>query len=611
VAAAALRRVDPTATFECTAHERVHGAYAALEMSAAGFGGDELLASRLPHIEESSLRLFCITWNLGNTKPTESELEHLLPVDPLSVDLVVVGLQELSWTQDNFRTQLSELLVACDLGADASIGFFTSSEDPAQAMKQWLLTNLNTAEARHVVADEADFTEMIRRLADTAEVTQIAKEARREATSCGEGIDAMLLKHLNRRGMHFGIGFSRRFKDQRLTILKRTELAASCLESCALSKGGVTSKGAVAVRLQVGSTTLAFFTCHLSAHSQHTASRHADLAELFRGCAQQMGHGLDLFSSADHVFCMGDFNYRIDLSEQGFEQQDAFAEVLERIRLHDWPRLMSLDQLGAGDFKRVPFLNGFQEGDIAFAPTFKCAKESGLEYVTKRVPSYCDRILWRSLPGVRCMVEQQLYAAASQVSTSDHKPVQATFCIRRRPAAGSSSSAAPSGGDTACSIMMRDVKITGNPSPHLQLRVYGSPGGLLEDGLASGRVGLSSTRADVKREHVWAEGGTHAVPVLYPRVLDAVDLLHASLIIAVDAGLDDVLSTVHVSLAPSEGLQDAVHTGTTRYTLVVEQPIEHLCDTTGNVHGIFSCIIDVGFSLPTGCRSPVSRSKGQ
>jgi len=56
-----------------------------------------------------------------------------------------------------------------------------------------------------------------------------------------------------------------------------------------------------------------------------------------------------------------------------------------------------------------------------------------LQYNAKRVPSYTDRILWRSLPGSAPCLTQNLFFAANNLVTSDHKPVWARFSLSLPP----------------------------------------------------------------------------------------------------------------------------------------------------------------------------------
>jgi len=74
---------------------------------------------------------------------------------------------------------------------------------------------------------------------------------------------------------------------------------------------------------------------------------------------------------------------------------------------------------------------GFQEGwPMRFPPTFKVKR--GVDtcvYEEKRSPAWCDRILWRSFEGHN--VSQRTYDYAPGITTSDHKPVFATFEVDR------------------------------------------------------------------------------------------------------------------------------------------------------------------------------------
>jgi hypothetical protein len=44
-------------------------------------------------------------------------------------------------------------------------------------------------------------------------------------------------------------------------------------------------------------------------------------------------------------------------------------------------------------------------------------------YKTQRLPSYCDRVLWKSMPPLASHVQLQTLSHLPNVTTSDHKPV--------------------------------------------------------------------------------------------------------------------------------------------------------------------------------------------
>jgi len=71
-------------------------------------------------------------------------------------------------------------------------------------------------------------------------------------------------------------------------------------------------------------------------------------------------------------------------------------EVREYIGRQDWPTLVQKDQLTVEREKGNVF-EGYQEGEINFAPTYKYDLFSE-DYDTSekcRVPAWTDRVLWR------------------------------------------------------------------------------------------------------------------------------------------------------------------------------------------------------------------------
>ena len=69
------------------------------------------------------------------------------------------------------------------------------------------------------------------------------------------------------------------------------------------------------------------------------------------------------------------------------------------------------------------FPAGFNEGEIEFAPTYKIKNNSD-EYSTKRIPGWCDRILYKSKNNV---LTQHSYDSVNTIKTSDHRAVFSQF----------------------------------------------------------------------------------------------------------------------------------------------------------------------------------------
>ncbi|KAL1921725.1 uncharacterized protein VTP21DRAFT_10367 [Calcarisporiella thermophila] len=126
----------------------------------------------------------------------------------------------------------------------------------------------------------------------------------------------------------------------------------------------------------------------------------------------------------DFTFLLGDLNYRIQLDHPRHGPL-TLSGLLQAIpdRLHS---LHAYDQLTA-ERAAGRTLHGFQEGPLDFPPTYKYFRESILYNHRRRVPSWCDRVLWRSRAGAR--VELGHYRSYPEYMNSDHRPVSASFTL--------------------------------------------------------------------------------------------------------------------------------------------------------------------------------------
>lgn len=212
------------------------------------------------------------------------------------------------------------------------------------------------------------------------------------------------------------------------------------------------NKGAIVCRLVVDDSSICFVNCHLAAGQQSIRRRNADVTTfiedktLFKPSSDEVAYvgGGDGTMILDHEFVLwnGDMNYRIDLRREA---------ALAAIRNGDFAFLRQHDQLLREMRNNRGFrLRGFQEGQLNFAPTYKYDPYSN-DYDSsekRRVPAWCDRILWRSrtsacsLPspitaspvdpttaggGINGRVKQLHYRRYDNVNISDHRPVSAAF----------------------------------------------------------------------------------------------------------------------------------------------------------------------------------------
>ena len=122
---------------------------------------------------------------------------------------------------------------------------------------------------------------------------------------------------------------------------------------------------------------------------------------------------------ADLLLFFGDTNYRLDLT-----YDDATAAAARG----DTAWLAKHDQCSkersAGRLFQEPRL---QEGPLGFPPTYKFDKGTQVYDTSekRRIPAWCDRVLWADSPGKGGVAAELLaYESIMDVCDSDHKPVR-------------------------------------------------------------------------------------------------------------------------------------------------------------------------------------------
>ena len=107
-----------------------------------------------------------------------------------------------------------------------------------------------------------------------------------------------------------------------------------------------------------------------------------------------------------------------------------FAHISDLISTGQMEQLLAVDQLRSARTRREAFV-GFLEPQIAFAPTFKVERQVESSWVSQRLPAYTDRVLWKSSPYLP--VTCGGFWSATDMNTSDHKPVAAQLQLHHRP----------------------------------------------------------------------------------------------------------------------------------------------------------------------------------
>ncbi|GAA5875459.1 hypothetical protein JCM16303_000636 [Sporobolomyces ruberrimus] len=201
------------------------------------------------------------------------------------------------------------------------------------------------------------------------------------------------------------------------------------------------NKGSVLLRFVIDDTSFCLINSHLAAGSSAPGRRERDLIEIFdsgpkftrppSGTKRAYIGGGDgtQISDSEILFFSGDLNFRVNLPRSRVISELATSPTAIR-------DLLRHDELTRMRETNPSFrLRKMKEAPICFPPTYKYDHNSSAFDTSpkQRVPSWCDRILWKSLrtASVNCVAYGRYEA-----DVSDHRPVSATFevMVKKRDA---------------------------------------------------------------------------------------------------------------------------------------------------------------------------------
>ncbi|XP_008466924.2 type IV inositol polyphosphate 5-phosphatase 9 [Cucumis melo] len=184
------------------------------------------------------------------------------------------------------------------------------------------------------------------------------------------------------------------------------------------------NKGSVSVRFRLHETSFCFVCTHLASGGKEgdEKNRNQNVSDILCRTTFPKGPSLDLpkkILQHDRVILLGDLNYRVSLPEE------TTRLLVER---KDWESLLENDQLKM-EMMDGQVLEGWEEGNIKFGPTYKYYRNSevyygslhGLKSEKRRAPAWCDRIIWNG-KGLK-----QVSYNRGESNLSDHRPVMAIF----------------------------------------------------------------------------------------------------------------------------------------------------------------------------------------
>ncbi|KJE90564.1 hypothetical protein CAOG_01864 [Capsaspora owczarzaki ATCC 30864] len=310
---------------------------------------------------KQSISVLVGSWNVGNTPPPSSMASWLRPTD--NHDVIAVGVQECQYDP---RPE------------------YESCED------DWFGSVAKTLGDRYTSVANISITPMT---VDTYKSEQSFLDAVRDGKArSGE------------------IRLSVHVRKEHLPLISNVEKS---LRTTGRLGGLSGNKGGLCASFKFGETQLCFVNCHLNAHDENYERRNADARAINAG----IKNGIDGFGATTqypYVFWFGDLNYRVEAP---------LEEVKAMLAAKNYAAMLERDQLAKSKQSRQGFYN-YREAPITFAPTFKFKKNKE-EYDFGRITSYCDRVLYKTLPGLE--LAEGLYDGAFDIHTSDHVPVMSCF----------------------------------------------------------------------------------------------------------------------------------------------------------------------------------------
>ncbi|KDP46867.1 hypothetical protein JCGZ_24076 [Jatropha curcas] len=412
-----------------------------------------------PDTEVKEFRIFAGTWNVGGRTPNyELNLEDFLQVEGCA-DLYVCGFQEIVplsagnvlVIEDNEPAAKWLALISHALNkprndpysiADSSISNILNKSSNSKDSKthnffhkpnlKVLSKNLRADSSllkicNCPVESPSGERHRLRKLNDSTD-----KSDSGNAINCQENTDTSCSPCAATQ-MTYSLVASKQMVGIFLSVWARKELVPHIghLRVSSVGRGimgCLGNKGCISVSMSLHRTSLCFVCCHLASGEKEgdELKRNADVTEILKNtqfpkiCKNPNPLAPERIIDHDRIIWLGDLNYRVSLS---------YEETRVLLEENDWDTLLEKDQLNI-EREAGRVLNGFSEGRILFAPTYKYshnsdsyAGETGKSKKKRRTPAWCDRILWRG-NGI-----EQLSYIRVESRFSDHRPVCAVFAV--------------------------------------------------------------------------------------------------------------------------------------------------------------------------------------
>ena len=378
------------------------------------------------HGTDDSIKILVCTANIGNAPPSLDSMKAWIPekgscdrVNPLEgeqikgsqFDLIVIGMQEATWSaqkkkKENVKSGESSV-------EQRNISEFIENSKGA---------NRNESE------DDVDSSEGAQQ-----------REAQKEHyLSAVEGEDTVVLRKM--LGAVLGEEYApvaQEVRGQMRLYIYALKNVVPFIEDLKVSGANtgignvLANKGAIVISFIHKSTRFTFLSAHLAAHEgeSYYKARCENVYDILKASKTfELSQRIDLSLASHHMFVLGDLNFRTKFDSVNKDHKENVSRALEMIEAKDWKSLYNFDELHRA-VESGDLLVGFKTLPCNFNPTFKLKREDGFVYNEQRTPSYTDRILFRSSPGLEGSLKPISYEPCVGFTTSDHKPIRGAFSL--------------------------------------------------------------------------------------------------------------------------------------------------------------------------------------
>jgi hypothetical protein len=188
-----------------------------------------------------------------------------------------------------------------------------------------------------------------------------------------------------------------------------------------IKKSYVGNKGSCLIRFNINDTTIALSCNHLSYGEDKNEERKEEIKDILNSSFKK--YPKLNFKNHDYFFLFGDLNIRLNLWLNDQLMLDLVKNSSREIN-GDFSKLYSHDQFLQYQ-KESTIISEMCEALIKFSPTYKYNIGSTSYDVTKRTPSWCDRIFYKKYSKTIPLAYNKCL-----LTISDHQPIFGVYKIR-------------------------------------------------------------------------------------------------------------------------------------------------------------------------------------